>query len=101
MLERRLLQAEREVAKGEQLLEQQRAIVAVRRRDGGDVLLPSDVLEEMEATQRQRVADRDRLSQELGRDLNVSRMRRRLQRRRPAKIARRENEQLIPNSSAN
>ena len=65
VLEQNLLNAEVHVAGGERLLEQQRASIEQRRRDGRNVELATRLLAEMEETQRLHVNDRDRLRREL------------------------------------
>src|SRR5262245_32443194 len=64
-LEQHFALAERHVTEGERILAQQRAIIAQRRREGLDVELATQLLGEMEHTQRLHVADRERLYNEL------------------------------------
>ena len=64
-LEQHLAEAERHVVEGERLLEQQRALIDYRRREGLDVQLALELLGEMEYTQRLHVGERDQLLQEL------------------------------------
>ena len=65
VLEQHLLNAEAHVVGGERLLEQQRASIEQRRRDGHDVELATQLLAEMEESQRLHLNDRDRLRREL------------------------------------
>ena len=65
MLEQHLAQAERHVADGERLLEKQRAMIERRQGEGLDVELATQLLAEMEYTQRLHIEDRDRLRSEL------------------------------------
>ena len=64
LLEQNLAAAERHVVEGERLLEKQRASIEQRRLDGFDVELATQLLNEMEYTQRMHIADRDRLRRE-------------------------------------
>ena len=64
-LEQRLAQAEIHVSEGERLVQQQRATIEERLRDGHDVGLAKQLLAELEESLRLHIADRHRLRQEL------------------------------------
>jgi hypothetical protein len=65
MIEAHLEQAERHVARGEELIAEQKARIAEMERDGHDTGPFRDLLRQFEETQRMHVADRDRLRKEL------------------------------------
>lgn len=64
-LENELDDAERHVERGERLIERQRNSIEERRRDGHDVELASDLLGEMEESQRHHIEHRDLIRGEL------------------------------------
>ena len=65
MLLAHLEQAKRHVTKGEQLLAEQRALIAERRRDGHDVAAAEELLAQFEQTQTLHLAHLSRLTNEL------------------------------------
>ena len=65
LMERNLQEAERHVTESEALIEGQRTSIDERRRDGHDVELAVDLLDEMEESQRVQVMDRDRQLRDL------------------------------------
>ena len=65
LLERHLADAERHVANGDRVLAKQGAMIEHRRSKGLDVELATQLLAEMENTQRLHVTERDRLRREL------------------------------------
>jgi hypothetical protein len=65
LLETHLVQAERHIAEGERILAHQRAMIEQRQLEGLDVELATQLLGEMEHTQRLHIADRERLYHEL------------------------------------
>ena len=67
MLEEHLAEAERHVGRRAASAEE-RQIIAEPSRDGHDVALALNLLEEMETTQRLSLADRERLRKELAAD---------------------------------
>jgi hypothetical protein len=66
-LKQRLAEAEQHIQEGERQIELQRHAIAERQRDGRDIVLSIYLLGRLEERQRSRVAERDRLLQELSR----------------------------------
>ncbi len=64
ILEQRLAMAERHVARGEQIVAEQRERVAAMERDGHDSPQSRKLLAQFEAIQAMHIADRDRLRTE-------------------------------------
>jgi hypothetical protein len=69
LLREHLGEAERHVAQGERLVEHQRMTIEARRRDGLDIELPTQLLAEMEESQRLHIEGRNRLREELAGDV--------------------------------
>ena len=65
LLERHLAWTELHVAQGVRLIERQRVIIRRRQRDGIDVELSQELLEQMELTHNFTLAERARLRREL------------------------------------
>jgi hypothetical protein len=60
-----LASARRHVAEAERHVAHQREVIAQRERDGHDTATSKQLLDQFEELYRMRVADRDRLEQEL------------------------------------
>jgi hypothetical protein len=65
MLEQHLMETEQHITRGEQLIAEQREIISNLQRDGLDAARARELLAALEETQRQHVAARDRIQQEL------------------------------------